>query len=118
MLYSSTNSNKFDLLQQIMWCVLVLFFGAVFSQARKLPCEELFSVDISDGVKLENQSIVINNTVFDPKNYYIHKGKTLGCICNIKSCLRKCCGPDEQSIEKNVPKQRKIYNLEYMKVHK
>lgn len=29
------------------------------------------------------------------ENYYIVNGTSYGCICNLKQCVRKCCGPNE-----------------------
>lgn len=83
--------------------VLLALSDNVFSLLRthENPCPKLLTIDISDGKLFRNKSILKNDTIFDRKNYYIDdQGKILGCICNIKPCLRKCCGPNEQLIER------------------
>ncbi|KAG8292685.1 hypothetical protein J6590_034878 [Homalodisca vitripennis] len=56
------------------------------------------SVDLSiplRGRVQPNGSIVDHGEVF-PKGYHFQKnGTTLGCLCALKSCIRKCCALDE-----------------------
>lgn len=97
-----------------LFVFFLLYFGAVSTQIQEYPCPELLTLDITDGVKFKNQSILKNNTLFEPNNYYSNQSKILGCICKIKPCVRKCCGPNEHHVGKCVQTEEKLE----LKIHK
>nr|XP_022917481.1 G-protein coupled receptor Mth2-like isoform X14 [Onthophagus taurus] len=75
-------------------------------------CNEFcyFTVDITDGKTDVNGSITINNDTYSIKNYYKKNGQIFGCVCRIKSCIRKCC-PDGQVISnKNCTNSDRKFN--------
>lgn len=76
-----------------MW--LIIFFpGIAFGF-----CSKSLSIDISDGV-LENNTVINKHNIrFRVDNYYEENGLTFGCICEIKTCVRKCCGENEAKLE-------------------
>lgn len=86
------------------------FFGFVCCQ---IPCHFSVSVDITEGSTQENGAILKNGVVYDPLNYYEKNGKIFGCPCNLKKCIRKCCGVDEIMVNKKCTKsdQRVIIPL-------
>lgn len=45
--------------------------------------------------KFENGSIMYNKLVYPAESYQVFGNKTYGCICNLQSCLRKCCKRNE-----------------------
>lgn len=45
--------------------------------------------------KFENGSIVYNKLMYPTESYHVFGNKTYGCICNLQSCLRKCCKENE-----------------------
>lgn len=75
-----------------------------FLLSRDLPCKYLDSINITDGVRQHDDSIVYDNIIF-PKdqytkvNYKLEKGEERvtvdpyirGCLCNKKPCIRLCC---------------------------
>lgn len=80
---------------------LLLFLGDSLCQSEEYPCDESQTIDISDGELFSNGSIVINGTtVYEKHNYYRDEEQnvTLGCICHVKTCISKCCLPNEQYI--------------------
>lgn len=69
--------------------VVLLSFGVAF--ASNYPCEVEFSVDITDGTRSENDVITKDGVSYDLKNYFEYEGKVMGCVCNLRACIRKCC---------------------------
>lgn len=68
--------------------LILLYCGVVFGS---YPCDVAFSVDITDGTRSENDVIIKDGVSYDPENYFEYEGKVMGCVCNIKACIRKCC---------------------------
>lgn len=54
--------------------------------------------DITTGTKLQNGSILYNDIIFDRENYFQKGFSIMGCVCNIKICVRKCCPKGQKYI--------------------
>lgn len=70
------------------------------------PCNSLLSVDITSGTKLPNGAIKHNGLIYSSKQYFsltddVNEEHTRGCICSVKTCMRKCC-PLDYRLENNV----------------
>lgn len=72
----------------------IIFVLFITVSASGQPCNDTDSVDIRKGKTLENGSIEYG-VVFPPKYVYSKyvdgEWKTLGCLCKLKNCFRKCC---------------------------
>lgn len=68
---------------------------------NQLPCDFLDSINITDGIHRNDQSITFNNITFTRDQYgYVNENGTdrsypRGCICNLKQCVRLCCSYGE-----------------------
>lgn len=72
------------------------YFSFCFSQKSR-PCPSSLTLDISNAVELPNNRGVFqqDNSIYNQSNYYMDdNGRRMGCLCNIKKCIRKCCGRD------------------------
>lgn len=45
--------------------------------------------------RLENGSLMYDKLVYPAGSYRAFENKTYGCICNLRTCLRKCCKRNE-----------------------
>lgn len=74
------------------------------NERAQLPCKYLDSINITDGVRQTDDSIVFNGMVFTKNqyariDYVLENGMThkivqpyvRGCVCQKKSCVRLCC---------------------------
>ncbi|XP_050514671.1 G-protein coupled receptor Mth2-like isoform X5 [Diabrotica virgifera virgifera] len=73
---------------------------------QNLPCSKDSTVDITDGSKQKNQTIIKNGISFDRDNYFFDGGRIRGCVCNIKRCIRKCCVENEMMVSKTCTHRR------------
>ncbi|XP_044763899.1 G-protein coupled receptor Mth2-like isoform X1 [Coccinella septempunctata] len=89
--------------KNIGYFVLILSF----TFGRSIPCPYSVSVDITDGEKQENGAILKDGVLYDPSNFYEQDDVTLGCPCNLKKCIRKCCAADEIMVNKNCTKSER-----------
>lgn len=56
------------------------------------PCDIALSVDISDGRRFrDDETIIKDNITYTKDSYFEYEGKTMGCVCNLKACIKKCC---------------------------
>lgn len=67
---------------------LILFISAV---STSCPTEINNTVDISSG-SINNDIITYKNIDFTSDIYFYYQNRTYGCVCDIKTCLPKCCG--------------------------
>lgn len=87
---------------------LIVLFGLILTSvsnaSNELPCHELDSVDITDGLRQQDESIMFDNNVYPQDQYatvdyilvngekqfddYVH---IRGCACKNKPCIRLCC---------------------------
>lgn len=91
-----------------LFCIIGIIFvsqsDAFNILSRDIPCEFLDSVNITDGIRQSNGSILFNGIQFPSDQYatinYIYENGTKritvdpytrGCLCNIKPCIRLCC---------------------------
>lgn len=80
-------------------CLLFLIRSA--SVYAKIPCNSDFGVKIDDGEVLDNGAILKDDIAYQKTNYVegLDGGK-IGCVCNLKTCLRKCCPFGEYLVNK------------------
>ncbi|GJQ83251.1 hypothetical protein Trydic_g8848 [Trypoxylus dichotomus] len=63
----------------------------------KVPCSPELSVDITDSVYDSfTGTRTKNNITFTQYNYFVDNGTIRGCICNVTTCVRKCCPLKEE----------------------
>lgn len=70
--------------------ILVLVNLAHLLLAGEYPCNVTLSVDISDGEQI-GDTITKDGVTYPPEQYFEFEGKTMGCVCNVKPCIKKCC---------------------------
>lgn len=73
----------------------VLLFLLYFVLASGQPCDDNFSIDVSNGDTFRDGS-VIHKGIRYPPSYVFKKNvsgefKTYGCLCELRKCVRKCC---------------------------
>ncbi|CAB3227203.1 unnamed protein product [Arctia plantaginis] len=72
----------------------IIFVLFITVSASGQPCNDIDSVYITKGKTLKDGSIE-DGVVFPPKYVYSKyvdgEWKTLGCLCKLKNCFRKCC---------------------------
>ncbi|XP_015840171.1 G-protein coupled receptor Mth2 isoform X2 [Tribolium castaneum] len=57
-------------------------------------CLENFAVNITDGE--HNNGVIQKDGInYTTRDFYTEGDSIFGCVCNIKPCVRKCCGPNE-----------------------
>nr|XP_021185461.1 G-protein coupled receptor Mth2 isoform X2 [Helicoverpa armigera] len=75
----------------------------VFMSIECTPCSRVQSVDITDGVKYENSSIVYEGTEYKSGTWYeLEENGTalvLGCPCIGRKCLHRCCSPGSAFVQ-------------------
>lgn len=95
---------------QTMGVRLLLLIGSlmirncVFCRSVELPCKFLDTVNITEGHKVNNESILFEGIEYPNGQYaefdYIENNETdhtsvephiRGCLCNRKPCMRICC---------------------------
>lgn len=55
---------------------------------------------IENGTQLEDGRILKDDTTYTTENYIQVNGVKVGCICNIKVCIKKCCPIGEYMLNK------------------
>ncbi|XP_066147735.1 G-protein coupled receptor Mth2-like isoform X2 [Euwallacea fornicatus] len=70
---------------------LLLLISAVSSE----NCET--TVDITDGTR-DGDSIVKDEVVYTPIDYFLECNVVKGCVCQVTKCLRRCCDNNETLI--------------------
>lgn len=58
---------------------------------QQLPCDEELAIDISEGQLLPDSSMDFDGVRYSPRDYGVRNGTTFGCLCGLRTCLRKCC---------------------------
>lgn len=68
----------------------------VIKASVNLPntCSHNLAVNITDGEN-NNEIIQKDGITYNSRNYYRDGKNIFGCVCNVKPCVRKCCGPNE-----------------------
>lgn len=71
----------------------VIFFVFIpqFVLSGELPCDERTAIDISDGQVLSDHSVNFDGLRYSPRDYGVRNDTMFGCVCNLRSCIRKCC---------------------------
>lgn len=88
---------------QLISIILIILIGLVSIDGSKLPCYFFDSINITDGIRQSNGSILFDGIDFSYDqyavlSYIIDNGERKasaphfrGCLCNIKPCYRLCC---------------------------
>ncbi|XP_018327207.1 G-protein coupled receptor Mth isoform X5 [Agrilus planipennis] len=72
------------------FCIVIVIYITAVSAEN--PCSEEFSVDISDGIVSQDNSIVKDGVTYSAGQYYYYNSTNIrGCVCEVKKCIRKCC---------------------------
>lgn len=66
---------------------------------NKQLCRMNLTEIITDGQKI-GDIIIKDDIIYTKDVYFYHKNNILGCKCNVKNCIRKCC-PDGHSFTNN-----------------
>lgn len=74
--------------------LLILFPGFVFSF-----CNQSLSIYMSDGVVVNNSGTTKYDSLFEKQHDYKGNENMFHCICELKNCVRKCCGQGEAMIQ-------------------
>ncbi|XP_074038800.1 G-protein coupled receptor Mth2 isoform X4 [Leptinotarsa decemlineata] len=76
---------------------------------QDLPCPVSLTIDISDG-PVEG-GFVKNGVMFHEGDYFKLNDTTLGCVCNILPCIRKCCPENESFDGTQCVESEKTFNI-------
>lgn len=89
---------------------LILIYLLNFFINSQSLCEKYMSVDLSKAQMIDND-FLMNGTRYNNGNYFNDNGTLRGCICNIKNCIKKCCGPDEKYVNKICVKNHEQFHV-------
>lgn len=82
---------------------LLAIVAAVSGATSKDPCHYHKSVNISHGFTLANGSTKADGVVYSPDQKFVHdefgEPHLRGCICMIRTCVRKCCAFNEAYVD-------------------
>ncbi|XP_031355939.1 G-protein coupled receptor Mth2-like isoform X2 [Photinus pyralis] len=70
----------------------LLWVAVFFISANGEKCFLSLSIDISNGTHNKDGSIVYDGITFPPEVQFRYLGAQRGCVCQVRSCIRKCCG--------------------------
>ncbi|KAF5288088.1 hypothetical protein FQR65_LT12138 [Abscondita terminalis] len=90
----------------IVW--LTFLIGAVFASDG---CNENLLVNISDGRFFSDGRIEHEGVVYTKSNQRYFDGFVHGCVCNIWSCVRKCCPDGFSVINGTCQKDASVFEL-------
>lgn len=77
-----------------MWVKLLVLVLPLLTKTAN-PCDISDAVDISDGERFDNGTILKNGVYYEPSNYFENDTVIMGCICNLRICVMKCCPEGE-----------------------
>lgn len=94
------------------WICLRLVISFILIDCANTKCATELSLDISDGEKVGQNFIRKNGIVYDKNNYFELDGKIFGCVCNLKTCIRKCCPIGQEIFNRTCQNsRRKFFDL-------
>ncbi|XP_044254818.1 G-protein coupled receptor Mth2-like isoform X1 [Tribolium madens] len=104
---------SFLMIVQVINANEIIQNGLLVNSTDNSFCLNNFSVNITDGEN--NNGVIYKDGInYTKGDYYVTGDGIFGCVCNIKSCVRKCCGPNEIVIDgctnANYSFTFKIYN--------
>lgn len=83
--------------------LVFIFFNLLLKTVVSF-CPQVLTVDITEGSHFSDKSIRKYGVLFDESNYFQmasnNETQFKGCICNFKSCIRKCCARGEIMVGK------------------
>lgn len=90
--------------------ILILFLN--FITASECFCEKYMRVDLTNG-EIKPNGIVLNNILYDQNNFFYENHTRWGCICNLKKCIKKCCGPNQKLLNKTCTKTHEYFEFKF-----
>lgn len=87
------------LLPQVLPLITV-YILTFLAGALSLCDDGTLAVDISDGRVSSDGSVIFENVTYGPSDYFEENGVRLGCVCEVKACIRKCCQDNEYLVNK------------------
>lgn len=94
-LFSKSERKNYKM---IIYALLVTLSILLYCECKHCSSRLDEIIDITSGRKIDNGTILYKNMTFTSENYFHKKGKTYGCVCNIKTCLAKCCSEGKRII--------------------
>lgn len=79
----------FGIFLTILPCFLTIL--SLSATEDDVMCKYNVTVDITDGIQKKSGEIVKDNVHYSSRHYYRNATNVFGCICNVKTCIRKCC---------------------------
>lgn len=80
--------------------LLTIILIKIAATQQNYSCKYDYSLDISDGVNISN--VIIKSDIrYTPEKYDINEDKTTGCVCDIMTCLKKCCAEEQYMADKD-----------------
>lgn len=73
----------------------VIYSGGNINSTSDNKCKFDETINISDGAN-NGTHIIFDEVAYSPKDYYEDAGKTYGCICNVRACIKPCCIQSER----------------------
>lgn len=94
----------------VLFACLIGAYGAT----GDIQCKYDATTDISDGKRV-GSDILKDNLRYPAGQYYKNGSSTFGCVCSVKTCIRKCCpigqAPLNRSCENyDTPLVLSVYN--------
>lgn len=83
-----------DMYSKLLSIFILCFTTFLSNFVTGQTCQKFLTINITDGVR-ENNGINKDGIYYDAKDYFKSGNDTLGCVCNIRKCARKCCEQDE-----------------------
>lgn len=79
----------------LLVCCIVAHLCSCVMQKHRCPPE--LSRDITDSdYDSFTGSRTVDNITYSQYDYYVDKGVIRGCVCDIRTCVRKCCPKNEE----------------------
>lgn len=77
--------------------LFALYTSHLFTSCTGCQTTSKELIEITNGTKF-NDTIIYKDITFTAENYFENDGKVYGCICDVKTCLPKCCKQGKRQI--------------------
>lgn len=80
---------------------LLCFFLLLINNVNcQIKCKYNVTTKITDGTR-DGNVIIKNDVRYSYQNYYKDGNDIIGCPCEVKTCIRKCCPEDQAGVTDN-----------------